>query len=84
MSLKNIHTFNLNAKKLQKHWKKYCLDMGIDSNQWNSDIHMTPEKMMEGTSPTRLRAIFTNINSGVQKIFAIGKYYGKYEIMEVK
>jgi len=82
ITMKPDRTFTLNSEKLRKHFIAYCESMGMDSNQWNSDIH-TYQVMMEGHSPKSLRAIFTNRNTGKQLIFTIGIYYGKYEIHKI-
>jgi len=72
-------TFDLNAEKIRKHFIKHCADMGMNPADWDSDIGMF-ELMMEGTSPKRLQAVFTNKNSGKQIVFTLGQYYGKYKI----
>jgi hypothetical protein len=72
--------FNGNAKKLQKHFENYCRTMGMNPNDWDSRIYVRPPKMMEGTSPKRLNAEFTNKTTGKRLTFYLGVYDRKYEI----
>lgn len=81
---KDQKTFQRNADRILKAWKKYAEEIGIDTNLWTYNIHMTPPVMMEGTSPKRLRGIFTHKNSGKEIIFSLGVYNGKYEVSKVK
>ena len=49
-----MHTFHLNELRLEKYFRDYCRDMGMNHADWSVDIYKTPPVMMEGTSPKRL------------------------------
>lgn len=82
MQTSDSKTFERNAERIIKAWKKYAEDMAIDTNLWNSEIEMY-QVMMEGFSPKRLRGIFTSAK-GMQVIFRLGVYNGKYLVEKIK
>jgi len=73
--------FQLNSEKINKHFEKYCKDMGMNINDWIGNIFLTPPCMMEGMSPKNLSAKFINVNSDKEVLISLGYYPKKgYEI----
>ena len=66
--------FELNCEKLKKHFKAYCLEMGMEYTKWTHNIYLMPPMMMEGTSPKRLIASFVHRNTAKILIFRIANY----------
>lgn len=72
---KDVRTFDLNSKKLIKHFQGFCKEMGMNSADWTVSVFPTPPKMMEGISVKRLNAEFTNINTGKVLHFHLGYHH---------